>query len=83
MRLSKSVYTSYNSYLFPQPKAAKRGSGQISLQDLDKLDVITKQLQEENPGLESNTNEDIQRLREYTKQLKEQLTENDDDNKKS
>ncbi|BFZ07586.1 hypothetical protein BsWGS_10624 [Bradybaena similaris] len=29
-----------------QPKAAKRGSGQVSLKDIDKIDLLTKKIQE-------------------------------------
>ena len=65
-----------------QPQPAKRGSGQVSLRDIDKLEKITKELSDINKSggttTVQQTTDDIERLREYTQQMRDQV---DDDPK--
>ena len=66
-----------------QPKPAKRGSGQISMKDIDKIDSLTQQikdLRKDTSTSEQSTNskdtvdqltKDIEKLRKHTLQTEE------------
>ena len=67
-----------------QPKVAERGSGQISLKDIDKVDTLTKQINDLRKATESGEKsknyspaidqltKDIEKLRKHTMEIDNQ-----------
>lgn len=61
---------------------AKRGSGQVSLKDIDKIDVLTKQIQDLRKETGSQATKSIDHLTHDIEKLRQHTIENDNDDDK-